>query len=94
MFSFLQKINSKKTSNSSTPSNASAAPNSSKVDLVDSYASLRKTKHKKAERDLSLSRNEPDVSRKTNISLASLSSGYFTTGRFHDKKKSSSSLGT
>ena len=32
-------------------------------------------------------------SRKSNLSLASLSSGYFTTGRFYDKKKSSPSLG-
>lgn len=31
-------------------------------------------------------------SRKSNLSLASLSSGYFTTGRF-DKKKSAASLG-
>ena len=32
-------------------------------------------------------------SRKSNLSLASLSSGYFTTGRF-DKKKAAASLGT
>lgn len=37
-------------------------------------------------------KNSP-FSRKSNLSLSSISSGYFTTGRFSDKKKASASLG-
>lgn len=66
MFSFLQKINPKKSHEHKEKSNSHLTDQAlfGSIDLTD--------------------KNGP---RRTNL-------GYFTTGRFHDKKKPSSNLGT
>jgi DNA-binding helix-hairpin-helix protein with protein kinase domain len=143
MFSFLQKINSKKASTScnqlqspSTPSNdhlKSSLPQNVKLNAKDSHLSstlegnVDFNKYKTEDKSLngkndgsavSLSKfslrksfnlhqssnsnnnnnnsnqSKNNFERKSHLSLASLGSGYFTTGRRFDKKKlSSTSLG-
>ena len=138
MFSFLQKINSKKASTScnqlQAPSNdhlKSSLPQNVKLNAKDSHlsstldGSVDFNKYKNEDKSLngkndgsaaSLSKfslrksfnlhqssnnsnnnnnnNKNNFERKSHLSLASLGSGYFTTGRRFDKKKlSSTSLG-
>ena len=68
--------------------NAKQDNNNNVNDNINTTFSLRsKTNNQQAKSP------KTHFSRKSNLSLASLSSGYFTTGRF-DKKKAAASLGT
>lgn len=91
MFSFLQKINPHKKSTEHKSFSLSLKTKETTPDFVYSDNTKSDPSLTKQRSNSEKHANKSHFSRKANLSLTA-GSGYFTTGRFHNKK--STSLGT